>query len=226
MSGRYPEAVVFDLDGTLVDSAPEIMLALNETMGTLGIREFTLAEVKEMVGAGALALIEKAAVRAGYELAPERDAIMSRFMQAYAGVSARGHTLYPGTIELLSALRDRGIKCAICTNKAEHVAEIAVDASGLRAHIDHVVGARDGRPKKPDRIMVDAALAPFAIAAERAVMIGDSRADHGVARAAGMPVIMVDFGYSAVPVADFGPDAVVSHMNQVFDLLPRLVARA
>lgn len=224
MSPRYPEAVVFDLDGTLVDSAPEIMVALNETMMPLGIREFSLVEVKEMVGAGALALIEKAAIRAGYELAPERDAVMARFMKAYAEISTRGHTLYPGTLELLSALRERGIRCAICTNKAEHVAEIAVDASGLRPLVDHVVGARDGRPRKPDRIMVDAALAPFGIAPARAVMVGDSRADHGVARAAGMPVVMVEFGYSSIPVAEFGPDAVVSHMDEILPLLPKLVA--
>lgn len=226
MSARFPDAVVFDLDGTLVDSAPEIAIALNDTMRPLGIREFSLVEVKEMVGAGALALIEKAAARAGYELAAQRATVMSQFMRAYADVSARGHALYPGTLELLGELRARGVRCAICTNKAEHVAEIAVDASGLRPYVDHVVGARDGRPKKPDRAMVDAALEPFGIAAPRAVMVGDSRADYGVARAAGMPVVMVEFGYSAVPVAAFGPDAVVAHMSDLLPLLPGLVARA
>ena len=215
---------MFDLDGTLVDSAADIARAINAGFEVMGIPPFTAEDVHSLVGGGAAVAIQKAAAAAGITLSePDRVRVMERFFAKYAEVSAEGNGLYPGARELLVELRARGIRTGLCTNKAEPIAEIAVKALGIRDLFDVCVGARDDRPRKPFPDMIYACIEPFSIAPDRTVMVGDSRADREAARAAGVPVILTSFGYSTVPIAELAPDAIVSHLDEVLDWLPRLM---
>ncbi len=222
----WPRAIVFDLDGTLVDSAPEIQEALNAAFGPLGVPAFELPAVKTLIGGGAPAAVRRAAEMVGLAL-PEAEErrVLAHFYEVYVAASARGRGLYPGARELLSALGSEGIRLAICTNKAEHVTAVALEALGIRPYFGAVIGALDGRPKKPDPAPVLAALAGLGAAPAEAVMIGDTSADIGAARAAGVPSIAIAHGYAKVPVAELGADAVVADLAGVRSALSAL-ARA
>jgi phosphoglycolate phosphatase len=220
---KHPEAVVFDLDGTLVDSAADIALALNRAFAPLGFEHFGCDDVKTMIGGGSSVLVDRAAVKAGFTLdRPARADVQARFMSDYRQVSAEGRGLYPGAQELLYYLRGNNIRSAICTNKPALVTDIAVRALGLHGLVDYVIGARDEVAKKPDAAMLLACCTALKSAPTRTVMVGDSAADHGCARAAGCPIILVDFGYSKGPVAELQPDAVVSHLDDIPAVLLRL----
>lgn len=219
----WPKAVVFDLDGTLVDSAPDIARACNAAFAPLGVPPFPLDDVKAMIGGGSAVLIERAIRAAGLPVTPERHAeVLGRFMCVYCDVSAEGRGLYPGAIETLARLKSDGVATALCTNKPAAVTSIAVAALGLGPHLDFVLGATDDVPKKPDPAMLNACCRALGVHPREAVMVGDSGADNGAARAAGAAIVLVDFGYAKSPVASLGPDAVISHLATLPAALARL----
>lgn len=221
----WPKAVIFDLDGTLVDSARDIAEATNTAFAPLGVPPFPIDDVKAMIGGGSAVLIERAVKAAGLPLTPETHAeILGRFMGIYKEVSALGRGIYPGAIELLAGLKARGIKTAICTNKPAPVTDIAVRALGLLPHLDYVLGASDRIAKKPDGAMLHDCCRAVGVQARQTIMVGDSGADNGAARAAGCKIVLVDFGYSKVPVASMGPDAVISHLSDLPGAIQRLAA--
>lgn len=223
MTSSWPRAVVFDLDGTLVDSAPDIAEALTVAMTPAGAKPFVAADVVKLIGGGAMAAIDKALITADLKVSDaEKQRIYDTFMDAYRGVSAKGRGLFDGAEELLGGLNGDGVGCGICTNKAEDVAAIALQALGIKHHFKSIIGASPRLPKKPDPAMLRANLNELGVWPEEAVMIGDSPADHGVARAAGVRVILVDFGYTHTPVHEIGADAVVSHLREIPAALRRL----
>ncbi len=222
----FPKAVVFDLDGTLVDSAADIARAINAGFEVMGTPPFTAHDVHRLVGEGAVVAINRAAAAAGVALSDEKRAlVMERFFAKYAEVSAEGNGLYPGARELLTALRARGVKTALCTNKAEPVAKIAAKALGISDLLDVIVGARDDRPRKPFPDMIHACIDPVGVSVRDAVMIGDSKADLGAARSAGVPIILTSFGYSTTPIADLRPDAIVDHLDEVMAALTKVMTK-
>ena len=215
-SPNWPRAVIFDLDGTLVDSAPDIAIALNTAMSPLGAKPFQGADVVKLIGGGAMAAIDRALVMANLEADPEmRRDIFSRFIAAYIDVSAAGRGLFPGAQELLGGLNAEGVACGICTNKQEEVAVVALKALGIEQYFRSVVGASTRLPKKPDPAMLRLNMSELGLEPADCVMVGDSPADHGIARAAGVPVILVDFGYTHTPVRELGADAIVSHLSEI-----------
>jgi phosphoglycolate phosphatase len=225
-AGGWPRAIVFDLDGTLVDSAPDIREAMNEAFGLLGTAPFTLAEVKTMIGGGAPAAIRRASELREVTLGrADLARVTARFYEVYAAASGRGQGLFPGAHELLGQLKSQGVALAICTNKAQAITDIAVEALGIAGYFGAIVGARDDLAKKPDPAPVRLALGGIAASADGALMIGDSGADIGAAKAAGLPSIAIAHGYAKVPVAELGADAVAADLASVADAIRSLGAR-
>ena len=219
----WPRAIVFDLDGTLVDSAPDIQLAINAAFAPLGVAPFDLERVKGLIGGGAPAAVARAAAMAGLTLsADEEKAALARFYPVYAEASAAGRGLYPGAAALLAHLTDRGVPLGLCTNKAQPITDIALEALGIRRYFKAVIGARDDLPKKPDAAPLLAAIAPLRFAPTDALMVGDTAADIGAARAAGCRSIAISHGYSRVPVSELGADGVIQRLSELPDAIDRL----
>jgi phosphoglycolate phosphatase len=217
---RWPRAVVFDLDGTLVDSAPDIADALNDARATIGGKPFPVEKVHEFIGGGSAVTIRRALVADGIALAPVQEtALLEHFIVVYSRISAEGRGLYDGAHDLLAGLKANGSALGLCTNKPEPVTRIAVDALRITPYFGSIVGARDDLPKKPDPAMLRLVLDQLGVLPRDAVMIGDSAADVGVARALGVPVLVSANGYTKTPPHQLGADAVFERLADI----PRLI---
>lgn len=219
---RPIETVVFDLDGTLVHSLPDIHAALNAVLPAMGRRVLAEAETRLLIGGGARALIAdafRATGRAGTE--DEIEGCFARFLSAYEACPASRSHPYDGVVACLEGFSARGMKLCVCTNKPEGLTHLVLRGLGLARFFDSVVAGDTLALKKPDAAPVLEALARAGGRAETAVMVGDSQTDAGAARAAGLPFIAVSFGYSKVAPATLGADALIEH----FDALPAAIER-
>ncbi len=206
--------VVFDLDGTLAETAPDLIDALNHVLGADGLAPVPLEAARSLVGAGARALIERGYARAGQALTKARlDALFGDFLTFYNAHIADKSTLFPGAAACLDRCRDAGWRLAVCTNKLEYSSNLLLEKLGVRDRFAFVCGQDTFGVAKPDPKPLLETVARAGGRAERAVMVGDSLTDIRTARAAGMPVMAVDFGYTDVPVSELGPDRVISHFD-------------
>jgi phosphoglycolate phosphatase len=220
-------AVVFDLDGTLVDSAPDICEALNAGLALLGGGPISLAAAQGMIGGGSRLAVQRALATLEREIDAEtNERVFAEFMRTYRKVTAYGRGLYPGAADLLAELRAEGVRLGLCTNKPEEVTDIAMRALEIYDYFDVIVGARDDVPKKPEPDMLNLVLQQLDVSAGNAVMIGDSSADVGVARAAGVPVVVLRHGYSKGPPEALGGTIVVDGLPDVRGALAELARRS
>jgi phosphoglycolate phosphatase len=220
-------AVIFDLDGTLVDTAPDLMRATNHVLAQMGRRAISLDEVRVFVGHGARALITRGLAATGG--LPERfdiEPVYRQFVAYYADHICEASTVFPGLVTLLDRLVAAGVGLGICTNKLEGLSVQLLEALGLRHYFGSVIGPDTLGISKPDPRPFAEAVNRLGLADVEAVMVGDSETDILTARAAGVPVLAVPFGYTPRPVADYAPDAVISHYDQGWDALERLFALA
>jgi phosphoglycolate phosphatase len=218
MSSRPFDAIVFDFDGTLVDSAPGLAHALNRLLGELGCAPLDLATVTTMVGDGAAKLVERGLAHGGLATAHEH---VERFLALYGAAPAYRTAAVPGALGVLDELRAAGCRTAVCTNKPQAMTEAILAALSLADRFDAVVGGDTVLHKKPDPEHVLTCLERLAVPPDRAVMVGDSCNDLLAARGAGVPVVLVSYGYSRDPVRGLGADAVIGRLDE----LPRALAR-
>ena len=199
----------FDLDGTLVDSAPDLIGALNTVLGEQGLPHVALATERLLVGRGARALVERGFAVAGRDL-PEADVsgLVTRFIDIYHGRIAAESRPFPGVEATLDALIAEGALLTVCTNKRTDLSLALMDALDLTRRFAAIVGADKTPATKPDPRHVLAAIAEVGGDPAFAVMVGDTIYDIAAAKAAGVPAIAVTFGYSEIPVDDLGADAL------------------
>ena len=224
-SPSLPPVVVFDLDGTLVDTAPDLVATLNVVLAAEGLPPLPLHTARDLIGAGARALIERGFAASGQAAAPERlDALFQTFMVHYEA-NLRVHSrLYEGVEPCLDRLGAAGFRLAVCTNKFEHQSVALLRAFGIAERFAAICGRDTFRHFKPDPRHLLATIEQAGGDPRRAVMVGDSRTDVTTAKAAGIPVIAVPFGYSDVPIVDLDPDRIVTHFDALDDAVEDLVA--
>ena len=215
------KAVVFDLDGTLVDSAPDLRTAVNRLLAEEERRLLDLDEVIGMIGDGATKLVERAWAASGGG-AGDLQVLTQRFLAHYEGKAAEQTVPYPGVPEALAALTARGMVLGICTNKPEAPTREVLRDLHLAQWFSAVIGgdSLDGI-RKPDARPLLAVLERLRVAAGSAVMVGDNANDVGTARAAGIPVIVRAGGYTHMPTESLGADAVFGHFDELPPLLDR-----
>jgi phosphoglycolate phosphatase len=215
-------AVIFDLDGTLVDTAPDLMRATNHVLSLLNRRPITMAEVRSFVGHGAKALIARGSAATGEELdAKSLDYYHAEFLRHYEKNIAVDSVIFPGVVELLSRCAADGFKMGVCTNKVEGLSVRLLDALDLSKYFGAVVGPDTINVAKPDPAPYFETLKRLDVKAPRSIMVGDSETDILTARAAKVPVIAVTFGYAPKPVAEYAPDYLVSHFDEIWGILER-----
>ena len=208
--------IAFDLDGTLVDTAPDLVSTLNVLLGQEGIAPLPLAEARMMIGHGARALIAKGFAAAGSPLDTARlDALFERFIDHYRDHIADQSRPFPGLVPTLDALREAGAILSVCTNKRTDLSFALLEALSLQHHFKSVVGGDSAKAPKPDPGHLLTAIEAAGGDPARAIMVGDSASDAGAARAAGAPLILVTFGYTETPVQELGADIVVDRFDQI-----------
>lgn len=209
-TSNWPSAVVFDLDGTLVDSAGDIANALNELLASEQLAPFSLEEVIRFIGDGITVLVQRAYIARDVTLgAEELSAHVAQFKKLYGSRATDLTRPYSGVPELISNLRKRGIAVGICTNKEQGLAQKIIDALGLSNQLDVVVGSRPNRPAKPSPVSLLETVASLGVSHEEAIMVGDSAIDMRCARYAGIPFIGVTFGYSNPPMSELSADVAI-----------------
>ena len=216
-----PPTVVFDLDGTLVDTAPDLVNALNFVLLREGLPAVPLQSARRMIGAGARKLIERGLELDGRAVALEDvTRLTNDFIDHYAAHIAEESRPFEGLEDALDHLAGRGYRLAVCTNKLEWLSRLLLDELALSARFSAICGADTFGVSKPDPAILQQTVARAGGELASTVMVGDAGTDIGVARRAGVPVIGVSFGYTEVPIADLNPDRLIGHMRE----LPEAVA--
>jgi phosphoglycolate phosphatase len=213
------DVVVFDLDGTLADTSPDLAAALNHTLRTLGRPEVAVGKVRDLIGHGARAMLRRGLAASGDAAEASVDAAFPIFLDFYRANIARGSRAHDGVDEALAGLAGAGIALAVCTNKLESLTLPLLDELGWSDRFDVVIGGDTLPWRKPDPAPLREAIARAG--GGRAVLVGDSVTDADTARAAAIPFVAVSFGFSDRPVGELGARAVIDRYDQ---LLPALAS--
>jgi phosphoglycolate phosphatase len=213
--------LIFDLDGTLVDSAPDLRAALNEMLRERGCGPLSLPQVRRMIGDGVPALVDRALVASGIDPAAAATAL-PRFVELYENGAVRLTRPYPGVPETLAALRRRGYRTAICTNKPQHATHTVLDGLGLAPLFDAVAGGDRFAVRKPDPGHLLGLIAALGARAEATAMVGDNENDAAAAHGAGLPLVLMRYGYPRVDPATLAADALLDHFADLPAALDRL----
>jgi phosphoglycolate phosphatase len=216
--------VVFDLDGTLVDTAPDLVATLNVILGREGLPPVDYEAARNMVGGGARVMLERGLTASGKNLPTAAvDALTRDFVEHYAAHIADTSRPFPGLEAALDTLSGRGYRLAVCTNKLEWLSVRLLDALNLSKRFRAICGADTFGISKPDPEIQRRTVARAGDAAGGAVMVGDSLMDIATARAAGIPVVAVDFGYTDTPVAALAPDRIISRFADLPETVQDLI---
>jgi phosphoglycolate phosphatase len=218
--------IVFDLDGTLVDTAPDLISALNFILDREGLPAVPLASARNMIGAGARKLIERGLELEGRAASVEDiTRLTADFIDYYAAHIAEASRPFDGLESALDDLTARGCRLAVCTNKLEWLSKRLLDALGLSPRFAAICGADTFGVSKPDPAILRQTIARAGGNLAASIMVGDAGTDIGVARRAGVQVIGVTFGYTDVPMADLKPDRLIGHMSELPGAVDALIVR-
>lgn len=218
-----PPLLAFDLDGTLVDTAPDLIAALNVVLTREGIPELPLASARNLIGGGARKLIERGLEVAGRNCTvAEIDRMMTDFIAYYADHIADQSRPFEGLTEALDGLAADGFIFAVCTNKLEWLSKLLLDRLELTPRFAAICGADTFGIAKPDPSFLRQTVARAGGHMSSTIMVGDAGTDVGVARRASVPVIGVTFGYTETPIEELNPDLVISRMADLPDAVARI----
>ncbi|MDO8876913.1 MAG: HAD-IA family hydrolase [Pseudolabrys sp.] len=208
--------LIFDLDGTLVETAPDLVATLNVVLQREGIAPVAYEIARNFVGGGAKLMLARGIEAEGRTVEPAAlDRMFADFIAHYAANVAVHSRPFPGLTEALDILSERGHRFAVCTNKLEHLSVLLLNELKLTARFEAICGQDTFGIQKPDPEILRRTIAAAGGDVRRSIMVGDSETDILTARAAGIPVIAVDFGYSDRPVSEYGPDRLISHFSQL-----------
>ncbi len=208
-------AYVFDLDGTLIDTAPDLHFAINEILAGEGRRAIAPEEMRLLIGNGVRKLVERAFVRTGAPIAPERhDAVTEDFLARYMAHQSERSSVFPGVVETLERLQADGTRLAVLTNKPHDSAVKLIEQFDLKRFFPVIFGGGLRDYLKPDARLFAEVLAELGTDGP-AVMVGDSLPDLQTGRNAGVPVVLVSFGYCTEPPETLGADAVVDSFADI-----------
>ena len=218
------EALIFDLDGTLVDTAPDLMAATNHTLAIAGRPSISITQLRSFVGHGSLALIRLGLEATGGLLEDARiKQLQTEFLDFYGRNIAVHSQIFPGLIALLDEARASGLKMGVCTNKVEGLSNRLLNDIGLAQYFDAVVGGDTLPVMKPNVAPYNEVARRLGVDAQRSVMFGDSETDIRTAQNVGVPVIAVSFGYTHAHVETFAPTYVIDHYDEAWPLVKALV---
>jgi len=217
--------LVFDLDGTLVDTAPDLIDALNFVLEREGLPAVPLQAARTMIGAGARKLIERGLELEGRAASTvDINRMTADFIEYYAAHIADGSRPFDGLEIALDELSARGFRFAVCTNKLEWLSKRLLDELGLSTRFAAICGADTFGVAKPDPAILQQTVSRAAGKMSSTIMVGDAGTDIGVARRAGVPVIGVSFGYTDVPIVELKPDRLIHHMRDLPSAVESLAA--
>ena len=212
--------IVFDLDGTLVDTAPDLIDTLNVILARQDVAPVDFDEARSMIGAGVKPLLVRGLASKGVQLPPDEiDRLFAEYLDIYAAHIADRSRPFPGLEAALDALAAQGCRLAVCTNKLEWLSVRLLKMLDLAPRFAAICGQDTFAMRKPDPDMLRLTIVRAGGDTSHAVMVGDSMTDVATARAAAVPVIAVDFGYTEIAAAELGADRLISH----FDALPAAV---
>lgn len=208
--------VIFDIDGTLLDTAPDLLGALNAILKEEGLAEMDRTTMLGEFGMGAKAMISKGFQLAGRPLEPEAlERLLGRFLSLYEQNIAVKTRPFPGAVAALDRLSRRGTDLAICSNKREHLVRPLLSGVGLLDRFAAVIGGDSLPFRKPEPGHLLGTISAAGARASESVMVGDSEADIQAARGAGIPVVAVSFGYSPRPVSLYSPDTIIDNFGEL-----------
>lgn len=217
--------IAFDLDGTLVETAPDLVGALNTLLAEQGLAPLPIEAARVMVGRGAKAMIEQGYAATGLPLSPDSaPAFVERFIEIYRSRIADESRPFPGCIEALEALEDAGATLVIATNKRTDLAVALIEALGMTPHFAAIVGADAAPAAKPDARHILFAIEEADGDPDMAIMVGDSATDVNGAKNAGVPVVAVSFGYTEISARELGADAVIDDYAELIAAVAKLAS--
>lgn len=223
MLSILPRAVVFDLDGTLVDTAPDLANAMNWVLQSEGVAPLPIDTVRPLVGRGARILLSRGFTASSVTLTDtELDRLLPRFLTYYGDHVAEQSTIFPGVVTALEALAAADVRLAVCTNKPIGLAESLLDALGLTRHFQIMLGGDSLDVRKPDPRHLLETVSRLGLAPADSIMVGDSETDIKAARGAAVPIVGVNFGYTETPIHELAPDHIIGHFDELIPALKTL----